>query len=51
VRAVTVDCALERWDESGVRVRVRTDVVGRYLPPPLDSALVLTSHSPNKIVE
>jgi hypothetical protein len=39
VRAGTVACALEGWGESGVRVRVRADVAGRYLPPPLDSAL------------
>jgi hypothetical protein len=39
VRAATIACALEGWGESGVRVRVRADVAGRYLPSPLDSAL------------
>jgi hypothetical protein len=39
VRASTIACALEGWGESGVRVRVRADVAGRYLSPPLDSAL------------
>jgi hypothetical protein len=34
VRAGTVDCALERWGENGMR----DDVVGRYLLPPLYSA-------------
>jgi hypothetical protein len=38
VRAGTITCALEGWGESGVGVGVRTDVAGRYLPPPLDSA-------------
>jgi hypothetical protein len=32
VRAGTIVYALERWDESEVRVRVRADVAGRYLP-------------------
>jgi hypothetical protein len=41
VRAGTIACALEGWGECGVRVRVRADVAGRYLPPPVDSAFVV----------
>jgi hypothetical protein len=32
VRADTIACALKGYGESGVRVRVRADMAGRYLP-------------------
>jgi hypothetical protein len=38
VRAGNIACTLQGWGKSGVRVGVRADVAGRYLPPPLDSA-------------
>jgi hypothetical protein len=45
VRADTIACALEGWGENGVRVGVRADVAGRYLPPhrtqPLSNILSL----------
>jgi hypothetical protein len=39
MRADTIACALEGWGESKAKVRVKGDATGRYLLPPLDSAL------------